>query len=175
MLREIFVIAAVCFVGAHAAVGRAHMKNQGGSSDENVAHMWLGKWESEQGSEENFDQLLDAIKEAFPYYTNKKIIHDFVRKSDDDYVHKVKIGQGEDQYQVSFKLNEEGTLHKAGAPEVKFVYKETSGNKLVVQQRVASKNIVLEEIYNVQGDKIMKEYVSGDIRAKRIYRRMNHL
>ncbi|XP_055332476.1 secretory-abundant heat soluble protein 1-like [Paramacrobiotus metropolitanus] len=170
------MLLSVCILGMVAASvtsvpAETNQTAQSGHTDH--SHAWLGKWESTKEGEENLAQLLDQIRDAIPHYTDKKVTHEYIEEGE-QFLHKVKIVDGGQEYEVRFKLNEEATFHLGNEPDIKYVYKEEGPNKLTVHMKIPSKNKELKECYNVEGDKIVKNYESGNVKAKRIYKRVQN-
>ncbi|OWA51792.1 hypothetical protein BV898_16258 [Hypsibius exemplaris] len=163
MSRVLVALALFGVVALAAASGDAQKEWTGKS--------WLGKWQSlPTDKSENWEAFVNAL--AIPeQYTRdlQKTVHTFYKQGD-HYHHIFAIPDKNFEKNIEFNLGAESSA-KHGEHEVKIKYAE-DGDKLVADVRIAAKNKHIHDVYEVQGEELVKTYKVGDVVAKRWFKKI---
>jgi hypothetical protein len=163
-MSRVFVALALFGVVAMAAASGAGEKEWTGKP-------WLGKWQSlPTDKAENWEAFVNAL--AIPeQYTRdlQKTIHT-IYKQGEHYHHIFAIPDKNFEKDLEFTLGQEISV-KHGENEVKVKYSE-DGDKLVADVSIPAKNKQIHDVYEVQGDQLIKTYKVGDVVAKRWFKKL---
>ncbi|OWA51796.1 hypothetical protein BV898_16262 [Hypsibius exemplaris] len=132
---------------------------------------WLGKFVAEvTDKSENWEAFVDALglPEQFgraPVKTIQKIY-----KQGDHYHHIFALPDKNFEKDIEFTLGQEVEI-KQGEHIAKTKYSE-DGEKLVADVSIPTKGKTIRSEYEVQGDQLIKTYKTGDIVAKKWFKKV---
>jgi len=132
---------------------------------------WLGKWETVR--DENWGPFVDALDLPAQYTgagSSKAILK--LWKAGDHFHHVLSIPDKHLKNELEFKLGEEFTVNKNGT-DIKIKFTE-DGDKLKTDFKVPSKNKEFHDVYEVNGEELVKTYKTGDVTVKRYFKKVPH-
>ncbi|XP_055347786.1 secretory-abundant heat soluble protein 64681-like [Paramacrobiotus metropolitanus] len=161
---------AVIILGLAAFVVADHHEAHGNDPKEiapDPEHPWIGKWESIDGRQENFDNLVAKL-DAPQYGGNQKVYHK-LWKEGDHFHHGLAVPDKQLKKFVQFKFGEEQSL-TFNNTEFKITYSEKDKD-LHVDVKIPAKGVTIHDVYHVEGEELVKSYTVGDVKAKKWFKK----
>ncbi|OWA51797.1 hypothetical protein BV898_16263 [Hypsibius exemplaris] len=132
---------------------------------------WLGKFVAEVSDKsENWEAFVDALglPDQYPR-AQLKTIHSFYKQGE-HYHHILSLPDKNINKDIEFTLGQEVEI-KHGEHSLKIKYFE-DGNKLVADVSIPAKGKSIHDVYDVQGDQLIKSYKVGDVVAKKWFKKV---
>nr|5Z4G_A Chain A, SAHS4 [Ramazzottius varieornatus]5Z4G_B Chain B, SAHS4 [Ramazzottius varieornatus] len=137
---------------------------------------WLGKWESIDGTPENWEAFVKAAnippKDQALYNGKQKTLLKYWKEAGEDHYHVQTSFPGtEHKMETSFKMGQEGTLSHDGV-DLKYVCTE-DGEQLITKINIPSKNQETIVTYTATGDDLEQTFTSNGVTGKRWYKKIH--